>query len=45
MRNYYPILIIMLMVFTACTTADLNKVLQGVGGQLPLSQQEVSGGL
>ncbi|ERM81876.1 hypothetical protein P872_06990 [Rhodonellum psychrophilum GCM71 = DSM 17998] len=45
MRNPYPFLIIMLMFFTACTTSDLNKVLQGVGGQLPLSQQEVAGGL
>ncbi|PSL02974.1 DUF4197 domain-containing protein [Cecembia rubra] len=39
----YPILL--MLVFASCTTADINKVLQGVGGQGPLTQQEVAQGL
>ena len=45
MRNSHTLLLIILVVFAACSTADLNKVMQSVGGQLPLSQQEVADGL
>jgi hypothetical protein len=33
------------VVFISCSSADLNKILQSAGGQLPLSQQEVASGL
>lgn len=45
MQNFSSRLLVFLTLFSACTTADLNKVLKDVGGQLPLSQQEVAAGL
>ncbi len=37
--------LITLFFILACSSADLNKILQGASGQLPLSQQEVANGL
>lgn len=42
-RLIYPI--VFLFIFASCTSSDINKILQGVGGQAPLTQQEVSQGL
>jgi hypothetical protein len=43
LRFVYPI--VLLLIFASCTSSDINKILQGVGGQAPLTQQEVSQGL
>ncbi|MDX5477258.1 DUF4197 domain-containing protein [Fontibacter flavus] len=43
----YPVLffVFVLSVLTACSSADINKILQAAGGQGPLTQTEVSQGL
>ncbi|MFN3800939.1 DUF4197 domain-containing protein [Belliella pelovolcani] len=37
--------LIMLIILSSCTAADVNRILQSAGGQGPLTQTEVSAGL
>jgi hypothetical protein len=46
MMRFSNLLFLMALVFlNACSSADLNKILQSTGSQGPLTQQEVSSGL
>ncbi len=45
MRKSSTFAIITLFFILACSSADISRILKEAGGQLPLSQQEVAGGL
>lgn len=45
MRYSVLFFVFVLSVLTACSSADINKILQAAGGQGPLTQTEVSQGL
>lgn len=42
--RFTAIFSLFLFIFS-CTSTDLNRILEAAGGQIPLSQQEVAGGL
>ena len=43
--RFYPFFFFFIVFFSACSSADLNRILQSTGTQGPLTQQEVSSGL
>ncbi|MFD2200009.1 DUF4197 domain-containing protein [Shivajiella indica] len=45
MRLNQLIFVFFCVIFSACSSSDLNKILQSAGSQGPLTQQEVSAGL